>query len=145
MRFPTNQYDSQRWPSPNTPYYMYGYEQRWPWAWSGGAGGILPAMTRPPQSSLGNGDMAESGYGDPNWLPYPPLQRTILHPRPFALSDWPLVRPAGPEPLSPGEGGFPLGAISLSDNEKLALVAAAGVAAWWYLRKRRRGRRNRRR
>ena len=138
MRFPTRQYDSQLYPSPSSPYYQFGYQQRFPFAWSGGAGGVLPDSRSPSESQLGMADMLESGYGDPNWLPYPPLQRTILHPRPFALSDWPLVRPAGPEPLSPGEGGVPLGA--LSDNEKkLALVAAAAAAAWFlFFRKRRR-------
>ena len=143
MRFPTRQYDHQLYPSPSSPYYLFGYQQRWPWAWSGGAGGILP-NARAAASSLGNADLYESGYGDPNWLPYPALQRTIRHPRPFSLSDWPLVRTAGPEPLSPGDGGFALGA--LSDNEKkLAVVAAAGLAAWWFFFRKRRRRNPRRR
>lgn len=114
---------------------MYpGVQRRFPYAWSAGQGGVLPP-TRPAPTSLGAADMLESGYGDPNYLPYPPFNRTILHRA--GLGDWPPIRPAGPELLfdsdSEEEG------LGWSDSEKtLALVAAAGVAAWWlFFRKRR--------
>lgn len=167
MRFPTNQYNYQLYPSPSSPYYLFGYQQRWPFAWSGGQGGILPsaqANTHAPPSSLGMADMLESGYGDPNWIPYPAFRRTILHRPAFAqalgleavefpaalrargaaqlrqLGDWPLMRPTGPEPLHPGQGVPSLGA--LSDNEKTFAIGAAALAAAWFLFLRKHRRRN---
>jgi len=115
-------------PSPSSPYYLFGIQKRYPFQWSGAAGGVLPPARA---HGLGNADLYESGYGDPMYEPYPPLQRTILH---RGLGDWPLVRPAGPEPW----------VLGMSDSEKqYALIAAAGFAAWWlfFRKSKRRGRR----
>ncbi len=60
-----------------------------------------------------------------------------------ALSDWPAVRPAGPEPLDPGEA--PMGMFDLSRNEKrLAFLAAGGAALWYFVLRKKRKRRARR-
>ncbi len=60
-----------------------------------------------------------------------------------ALSDWPAVRPAGPEPLDPGEA--PMGLFEgMSRNEKrLALLAGAGGALWYFVLRKKAKRRRR--
>lgn len=137
-----------------SPYYMFGIQRRYPFQWNGGQGGVLMA-TRPAPTSLGMADMLESGYGDPNYLPYPALDRVITKKCPVsyrppdpspprmlrakasaqlaAVGDWPLVRRAGPEPVDPNEGVpfSPLG--MLSDNEKKLVYVAGGALAAYLL------------
>lgn len=143
------------------PYYQFAIQRRYPYAWFGGAGGVLPATRAAETRSLsglggvgigncfGNGcfgaagsaDMVESGL-DENSLPWPAFSRTHIHdPTLLCLSDWPLVRPAGPEPHDPHGDG-----LGLSDNEQtLGIVLVAGAAAWWlFLRRPRRNPRRRR-
>ena len=87
-----------------SPYYQFGYQKRrYAYDPHGGPGGILPgtraaetrglgslSSTTLSGTTLGDFDIEESvGPG----IRYP------------ALSDWPLLRPAGPEPLDPGELG----------------------------------------
>jgi hypothetical protein len=126
---------------PSSPYFQFGIQPRFAYNWRGGAGGVMPGRMAP--ASLGSADMVESGL-DANWVGYPAFKRTILHQAYRDMGDWPLLRPAGPEPLDPNESA--LGAIpiwdGLSDNEKtLAMVAAAAGVGWFLFIRKKRGRR----
>lgn len=127
----------------SSPYYDFGYQRRYAYNWHGGAGGVPSSRVAAETRELSDFDLEESGL-TPYALHFPAMGDACSPPT-IAISDWPALRPAGPEPLDPGE----LGLFDLSDNEKqLALLAAAGVAAWWFLLrkpKRRRRRRPRRR
>lgn len=111
----------------SSPYYLFGAQRRYPYAWHGGAGGVPQSRVAAETRELSGFSLTESG-----------MNRYSLHYP--ALADWPAMRPAGPEPLDPGES---LGIFdSLSDNEKkLGMLAIAGVAAWWFLLKKPRRRR----
>lgn len=152
--------------SGTNPYYQYAVQ--WPaqfaYAWHGGSGGVMAGQQRAGETrslgavgALGIFDLEES-YSK-NLGPYSALTNTRLHranrgqtrqidvapTAPWATGDWPLIRPAGPEPMDPHEGTQPVGLFdTLSDNEKtFAALALAGAAAWWLWRSRRhRGRRN---
>lgn len=134
---------------------------------SSSLGGVTGRYIGSPQ--LGMADMLESGYGDPNYEAYPALKKFEKCPartqRPCALrakaaaqlaglgalgddkillepwpqGDWPLVRPAGPEPEAMG---LPVWS-GLSNNEKVVAVAGLGALAWWLWKRRRRGGRRR--
>jgi len=127
---------------PSSPYYLFGAQRRYAYAWHGNAGGVPGGYRASTTRSLGlgNADMAESGYETSNaFFPYAAFNHTAIHRElPNAISDWPLVRPAGLEPHDPnGDGlGFWLW-DGLSDNEKGLLVIAAGAGiVWWLMRKR---------
>jgi hypothetical protein len=128
----------------STPYYLYGAQRRYPYAWHGGAGGV-PQQAQAAEvralsggcfpTPIGNADILESGL-NPYTLPYPSFKRTHLHDPTLLsqLSDWPLVRPAGPEPLDPHEGAPR--ALGFSDNEKrLGLVLAAAAIGYFAYKK----------
>ena len=88
---------------------------------------MLRAQPSPAILELGNADMIESGLA-PYTPAWPAFARTRAHDA--QLGDWPLLRPAGPEPVG-----------ALSTNER-RLAIAAGVAgaaflAWRHLKKRR--------
>ena len=122
----------------STPYYLFGAQRRYPFAWHGGAGGVPWSRVAAETRELSDFDLRESGL-TPYTVGYPAFRHTTLH-----LGDWPAVRPAGPEPLDPGGlGALPIWG-TLSDNEKrlalIAGVAALGLVAWRRLR-RKRGRR----
>lgn len=108
----------------SSPYYLYGAQRRYPYAWHGGPGGVPQSLRSGEARALGI-SMAESGG-----VASPAFGRTRLH----VLADVPLVRMAGPEPVG--------GVLDLSQNEKVLLgvgvAALVGVLAW-----RRRGRRRR--
>lgn len=119
-------------PSPSSPYYLFGAQRRYPFAWSGGAGGVPWSRVAAESRQLGIFDLVESGLDfDPKqFIPSPALSRTILHdPAYEPTGDWPLVRPQGYEPDDPRGDG-----LGLSDNEKklgLVLVAAGlGFLLW---------------
>ncbi len=121
--------------APSSPYFIYGAERRYPFAWHGGAGGVPSSQLAAESRGLGIFDMLEAGL-DPNSKGYGAFRNTGLHdPSNADLGDWPLWRPAGPEPLDPHQLAGMLD--SLSDNEKLLGAAALGVIAWWALRGRR--------
>lgn len=115
-------------PSPSSPYYLFGYQHRMPYNWAGGAGGVPWASPQAAESrGLGAADILESGL-EPlpgQFSHYPAFNRTMLHdPRYFPTGDWPLVRPAGPEPMG------------LSDNEKkLGIALAIGALGWMIYKK----------
>lgn len=130
--------------SGSTPYFLFGAQRRYPYAWHGGAGGVPQGNRAAETRSLGlsgvigqcfgtscfgaqgSADLVESGL-DPYFMPYSAFKHTHLHdPTILSLSDWPLLRPAGVEPLDPhGEG------LGLSDNEKtLGAVIAVGAVGW---------------
>lgn len=113
-------------PSPSSPYYLFGAQRRYPYAWHGGAGGVpwsRPAAETRELSGLGcvgstvpgvkcAGSCCASGVGGfdlvesgahPYSIRYPALNRTRLH---SGLGDWPAYFPAGPEALDPGVAGF---------------------------------------
>ena len=117
----------------SSPYYDFGYQTRYPFQWHGGAGGVPSGHRSAVRRELGAVDLEESGANSAYTMNYP------------AFGDWPALRPAGPEPLDPGEA---LGLFdNLSDNEKrLALVGVVGAAAYWFfvLRKPKKRRRRRR-
>jgi len=77
--------DSRR-PPGSHPYYQFGVEKRWPYAWHGGAGGVLPGHRASAAAvgdageftAAGNADMLESGL-DPNSIAYPAFNHTLLH------------------------------------------------------------------
>lgn len=125
----------------STPYYLYGYQRRYPYAWHGNPGGVPQSRVAAESRGLGIFDMLEAGFQDPAFFPFPAFKHTNLHDASMLheteLSDWPLLRPAGPETLDPNNlAGF---LDNLSDNEKtLGLVAIAGVAAWWFWKHKRR-------
>lgn len=118
---------------PSSPYFLYGAERRYPFAWHGGAGGVPWSRVAAESRGLGIFDMLESGL-DPSTKGFPAFRNTGLHdPSNADLGDWPLWRPAGPEPLDPHHLAGMLD--GLSDNEKLAAaVAGAGIVAWWLMR-----------
>ena len=119
----------------STPYYLYGYERKYPYAWHGGAGGVPWSQRAAETRELSGADMIESGL-DSQYRPSPAFNHTRLHdPSLVTLGDWPLVRPSGPEPLDPNGLG------ALSDNEKkLAGALAIGAIAFFMLRKKKRRR-----
>lgn len=173
------EYRDSRRPPGSHPYYQFGVEKRWPYAWHGGAGGVLPGHRAPGASlggspeefqAAGSADMIESGL-DPNWIPYPAFNRTLLHER-FSydgmssdspnggqtrlssvaglfqeMGDYEQYRPAGPEPLDPNEATLAGIFDSLSSSEQqLALAAVAGGLVWFFfLRKKKRKNPRRRR
>lgn len=142
-------------PSPSSPYYLFGSQRRYPYAWHGGAGGV--PWSRPAAETR-----ELSGLGDAltRWR------------RASGLGDWPAFYPAGPERIDPGLAGcrcsptdgfdlvesglspysiaYPafnrtrlhsLGDIpiwsGLSDNEKkVAMLGGAAALAWWLWKKR---------
>jgi hypothetical protein len=123
----------------SSPYYRFGYQGgRYAFNWHGGAGGVPQGLPAAESRGLGEYDIEESGL-TPYSMNFPALRGeegdTDEPPHVIAPGDWPALRPAGPEPLDPGEGGAPLGFWSgMSDNEqKLLLLGAAGLAAWYFL------------
>lgn len=124
---------------PSSPYYLFGAQRRYAYAWHGNAGGVPGGYRAAESRSLGNADMVESGYESDAYFPNVAFNHTTLHRAlPEPISDWPLWRPAGLEPHDPnGDGlGFWDG---LSDNEKkLVLVLGAVGVAWFVFRRRRR-------
>ena len=120
-----------------SPYYRFGYQSAdYAYNWHGGPGGVPQASTAGRAAEtreLGDFDLEESG-ATPYAIHYP------------AVSDWPALRPSGPEPLDPGETGLGLFG-SLSDNEKrLAVLGVGAFTAWWFiLRKQHKRRRKSRR
>jgi len=127
----------------SSPYFIFGAQRRYPYAWHGGAGGVPNTSLAAESRGLGGGDMIDSGL-DPNWLEYPAFKHTNLHDPSMggcALADWPLVRPQGPEPLDPNSGV--LGMFdTLSDNEKKLAVGAIALVGGYLLWKRMKRRRN---
>lgn len=120
----------------STPYYLFGAQRRYPFAWHGGAGGVPQQNIRSAEAAeLSDFDLVESGleasrYGTA--MPYRALARTRLHDH-RGMGDWPLYRPQGPEPLDPNQLG---GVFDLSENEKkLAKLAVAGVLLYVLARK----------
>lgn len=109
--------------SGSTPYFQFGAQRRYPYAWHGGPGGVPNPVISAEARELGNADLIESGLS-PYALPSPAFARTSLH----ATGDWPLARPAGPELLDP------LGALS-SNEAMLAKVAGAAAIAFVLFRK----------
>ncbi len=116
-------------PSPSSPYYLFGIQHRMPYNWAGGAGGVpwsgRAAETRELSGSLAADDLLESGLEPGQYTHFPAFNRTMLHdPRYFPTGDWPLIRPAGPEPMG------------LSDNEKkLGMALALGAIGWMIWKK----------
>jgi hypothetical protein len=106
-----------------SPYYRFGFQHpRYAYSWGGGAAGIPPGSRSAVRKGLGILQLDES-------------EAPVGHRFP-ALADWPALRPAGPEPLDPGELGFWDG---LSDNEKKLAVLGGAAAVWYFfLRKKRR-------
>ncbi len=92
----------------------------------------------------GLGSLDSPGYGSLGVLIIEESSGPAAHHFP-ALADWPAVRPAGPEPLDPGE--TPVGLFEgFSRNEKrMAVLAAGGAALWYFVRRKKRGRRRARR
>lgn len=99
---------------PSSPYYRFGYQGgRYPFAWSGGAGGVPNSGRAADTRGLGLVQLDESGL-TPYSMQWPPLaNRSRYH----STSDWPALRPAGPEPLT-------LKGLGLSPGE---LFAGAGI------------------
>lgn len=135
-------------------YFLYGYQARSALNWNAGQGGVMPGLTRAPSSSLGAADLVEAGLTDPIYEPDPALAKARARlcklPKPpcglraaasadlAGLGDWPLVRPAGPEPEA--MGAIPVWS-GLSNNEKALVVGAAGVLAFFWWKRSKRGRR----
>lgn len=120
----------------STPYFQFGAQRRYPFAWHGGAGGVPQQNIRSAEAAeLSDFDLAESGLEQslsPFALPYAALRRTRLHDH-RGMGDWPLYRQAGLEPLDPNQLG---GLLDLSQNEmKLAKLAVAGVALYFVAKK----------
>ena len=126
----------------SSPYYRFGASpRRYAAQWSGSPGGIMPGARGAVRRGLGS--LSSDGFGSLGVLT---LEESGAPPELHfpALADWPAVRPAGPEPLDPGEA--PMGLFEgLSRNEKRLAVLAAGGAALWYfvLRRKRKARRRR--
>lgn len=118
----------------STPYFIFGAQRRYPFAWHGGAGGVPQQNIRSAEAAeLSDFDLAESGLEasySPFALPYAALRRTRLHDHRGmgGMGDWPLYRQAGLEPLDPNQLGF---FDNLSGNEqKLAKLAVAGAVLY---------------
>jgi hypothetical protein len=122
----------------SSPYYLFGAERRYPYAWHGGAGGVPSSRPAAETRELGSADMIESGL-DPNFIPYPAFNHTRFHDPSLELAglgDFPLRRPAGKEPLDPHQ------LADLSDNEKkYGALAIAGLAALWLYKRSKKRRR----
>lgn len=101
----------------SSPYYRFGYQgPSYAFRWNAGPSGTKPSIKSGVRTELGNDPFVESMV--PNDLHFP------------ALADWPAVRPAGPEPLDPGEA--PVGVFgTLSTNEQRMVWLAMGLAAGW--------------
>ncbi len=131
-----------------SPYYLFGYQRRYPYAWHGGAGGVPGGYRAAETRELGQFNLEESGL-DPYSLNFPALAEgeTDEPADVIAPGDWPALRPAGPEPLDPSYVATPMGFIGdLSDNEKRLLwVGAAALGAWFWWRRGKKGRGRRRR
>jgi hypothetical protein len=127
---------------PSSPYYLFGAQRRYPYAWHGNAGGVPQGYRAAETRGLSNADMIESGY-EPGTIPYVAFNHSVLHRElPDPISDWPLVRPAGKEPLDPNNDGLGFW-DGLSDNEKrLVLFGGAVAGAWVLWRHTKRRRRN---
>jgi hypothetical protein len=100
--------------SMTSPYFEYAEQpRRYAFNWRGGAGGVIQSRVAAESRGLGGlgiYDLVESGL-DPNTMGFPAFRHTHLHDPTFVpesslaeLGDWPLVRPAGPEPMDPHEG-----------------------------------------
>jgi hypothetical protein len=129
----------------SSPYYRFGSSpRRYAAQWSGAPGGIMPGTRSATRRSLGS--LASDGFGSLGVLILEESGAPAAHHFP-ALADWPAIRPAGPEPLDPGEAPMGLFEGVLSRNEtRLLVVGAAGAALWYFvLRKKARRRRRRRR
>lgn len=111
----------------SSPYFQFGAQRRYPFAWHGGPGGVPQSRVAAESRELSNFDLNESGL-NPYTISYPAFRRSSLH-----LGDWPALRPAGPEPLDPGGLGS---ILDLSDNERMLLALAGAAAAALYLWKR---------
>jgi hypothetical protein len=128
-------------PVSSTPYYIFGAQRKYPYAWHGGPGGVPQSTLAAESKAMGIFDLLESGL-DPNSIPYATFKNTNLHRISMnhpAVGDWPVLRPSGPEPLDPNQLGI---FDSLSDNEKILGAVAIAVGAWWFMRRRSRARRN---
>jgi hypothetical protein len=119
----------------STPYFLFGGQRRYPYAWHGGAGGVPQSRVAAESRGMGIFDMAESGLGQRGHR-YGAFRRTQLHDPSDGLGDFPLVRPAGPEPIDPHQGslsGVPIW-DGLSNNEKklvgLAVAGGLGYLLW---------------
>lgn len=119
-------------PSPSSPYYQFGAQRRYPYAWSGAAGGVPQSRVASESRGLGIFDLRESGLSpDPRaYRPFPALKKSMLHQGYVPAADYPPVRFAGREPDDPRGDGR--GALGLSDSEKkFGILAIAAIAGWF--------------
>lgn len=125
----------------SSPYYRFGSSpRRYAAQWSGAPGGIMTNTRSAVRRGLGS---LSSSHGALGVLTLEESGAPAAHHFP-ALSDWPAVRPAGPEPLDPGEA--PMGLFEgLSRNEKRLALLAGGAAALWYFVLRKKSKHRRRR
>ena len=133
----------------SSPYYQFGFQQRYAYDWHGGAGGVPPGSRGAVNRALGFSSSLEESGLEPYSLHYPALGiegDAATPPSIIAQGDWPALRPAGPEPLDPGEGplGYSLD-MGLSDKEKLLGLGAIAAGAYWWFYMRKPKRRPRRR
>lgn len=133
----------------SSPYYRFGYQRpRFGFNWSGDAGGVPWPVRSGVRVELGNDAVLESFV--PYDLHHPPFSHGRYMTPPavggciqLPTSDWPAVRPSGPEPLDPGRApraalGFIAG---LSDMEKSALaIGGAALVAYFVFGKKKRKR-----
>lgn len=123
-------------PTPSAPYYQFGYQRRYPYAWSGAAGGVPQSRVAAESRGLGIFDLRESGLApSPQaFNTFPGFRKTMIHEGYVSSGDFPLVRPAGREPDDPRGDGR--GGLGLSDNEKkFGLVLAVGAIGFFALRR----------
>ena len=118
-----------------SPYYQFAYQKRrYAYAPHGGPGGMIPGIRAAETTGLGtlsgptigDFDIEESiGPG----VPYPPL------------SDWPLLRPAGLEPLDQARRSrsrpSSVGSFDSIPGGSMTMLAVAAAAGWVLLRKKR--------
>ena len=62
----------------STPYYQFGTQRKYAYAWHGGPGGVPTSSPAAESRELGLVDLEESGL-NPYSMAYPALSRTSLH------------------------------------------------------------------